>query len=260
MLQLETYDDVTRIHMFTSVSRSIGYSVSAYLVRGTLIDVGFPAVGHEVATLLDQVRPEGVLITHHHEDHAGNVELVARRALPLAAAEQTLVALRTPESIGLYRRVIWGAPGALATPVRRFESDALTLVHTPGHSQDHHVVWDAERETVFAGDLFLGVKVRVAHPAEEPRQLARSLRAVAALKPKRMFDAHRGLVPKPVDALLAKADWLEATIAAVETRIARGWRDRPIARDVLGREELAHYVSLGKMSRINFVRAVRRAM
>ena len=83
---------------------------------------------------------------------------------------------------------------------------------------------------------------------------------MAALNPKRMFDAHRGPVPNPVDALLAKADWLEATIAAVEARIARGWRDRPIARDVLGHEELAHYVSLGKMSRINFVRAVRRAM
>src|SRR5919202_872567 len=259
MVELEEYGDVTRVHMFTPVSRSIGYSVSAYLVRGTLIDVGFPAVGREFAALLDRVRPQGVLITHHHEDHAGNVELAARRAFPIAAAEQTLAALRTPEPIGLYRRVIWGTPAALATPVRRFESDALTLVHTPGHSHDHHVVWDAERETVFSGDLFLGVKVRVAHPGEDPRQLARSLRAVAALKPKRMFDAHRGLVPEPADALLAKAHWLEATIAAVETRIARGWRDRPIARDVLGREELTHYVSLGKMSRINFVRAVRRA-
>src|ERR687883_200145 len=129
------------------------------------------------------------------------------------------------------------------TRVRRFESDALTLVHTPGHSQDHHVVWDAERETVFAGDLFLGVKVRVARPGEDPRQLARSLRAVAALNPKRMFDAHRGPVPKPADALRAKADWLEATIAAVEARIASGWGDRQIVREVLGREELTHYVS-----------------
>jgi glyoxylase-like metal-dependent hydrolase (beta-lactamase superfamily II) len=137
--------------------------------------------------------------------------------------------------------------------------DVVTRVHTPRHSEDHHVEWDAERETVFAGDLFLGVKVRVAHPGEDPRQLVRSLRAVAALNPKRMFDAHRGPVPNPVDALLAKVDWLEAAIAAVEARIARGWRDRLIARDVLGREELAHYVSLGKMSRINFVRAVRRA-
>ena len=37
--------------------------------------------------------------------------------------------------------------------------------------------WDAERETVFGGDLFLGVRVRVAHPGEDPRQLARSVRA-----------------------------------------------------------------------------------
>lgn len=145
----------------------------------------------------------------------------------------------------------------MRTPVARFESDALRLVPTPGHAPDHHIVWDAERETIFGGDLFLGVKVRAAHHDERPRQLARSLRATAALRPRRYFDAHRGPVRDPVAALVAKADWLEQTIAAIERRIAQGWSDRAIARDVLGREDLAYYVSRGAMSRITFVAQVR---
>jgi hypothetical protein len=120
------------------------------------------------------------------------------------------------------------------------------------------VVWDAERETLFAGDLFLGVKVRALHRHEDPRLTARSVRAAAALAPKCMFDSHRGLVPDPVAALLAKADWIDSTIAAIERRLTAGWSDRAITRTVLGREDAVYYVSNGAMSKINFVRAVRR--
>ncbi len=139
----------------------------------------------------------------------------------------------------------------------RFVSDTLRLVPTPGHASDHHIVWDAERETIFGGDLFLGVKVRAAHDDERPRELARSLRATAALRPRRYFDAHRGPVRNPVSALGAKADWLEETIAAIEQRIGQGWSDRAIAREILGREDLAYYVSRGGMSRVTFVAQVR---
>jgi hypothetical protein len=71
-----------------------------------------------------------------------------------------------------------------------------------------------------------------------------------------MFDAHRGLVPNPVDALLAKANWLDETIGTIEQYHARAWSDRAIARRVLGREDAAYYVSHGAMSKLNFVRAV----
>ena len=257
MLRTEAYDDVVRVVMSTPVSRAAGYSASAYLVGGALVDLGFRAVAREVAAYLRDARPQGVLLTHHHEDHAGNAELAARAGIPIAASEATLAVLRAFPSIGVYRRIIWGTPPDLRSPFARFESEALRLVAAPGHSPDHHVVWDAERETLFAGDLFLGVKVRAAHPNERPRLLVRTLRDVAALRPARKFDAHRGLVPNPTVALRAKADWLDDTIGEIDRRIAEGWTDRAIARDRLGREKLAHYVSAGKMSRINMVRTLR---
>ncbi|HJU64786.1 MAG TPA: MBL fold metallo-hydrolase, partial [Gemmatimonadaceae bacterium] len=225
---------------------------------GVLVDAGFPGVAPEFGGYLDRARPRGVILTHFHEDHAGNAELVARRGIPIAAASDTVAALRAAEQIGLYRRLIWGNVVPLRADIVPFQPGGLILVHTPGHSADHHVVWDAETGTLFSGDLFLGVKVRVAHPAEDPRLISHSVRAAASLGPRRMFDAHRGLVPNPVGALRAKADWLDETIAAIERRIAEGRPDRAIAREILGREELPHYISLGGLSRINIVRAVRR--
>ncbi len=243
--------------MSSLAGRSIGYDVSAYQVRGVLIDLGFPLVARAVAQYLTRARPDAILITHHHEDHGGNVELAARMRIPIGASDATLESLRSPERLGLHRRIIWGNPPALRTPIVRFASDALRLVQTPGHAADHHVVWDAERETMFGGDLFLGVKVRAAHADERPRELVRSLRHAASLHPRRYFDAHRGLVRDPVSALLAKADWLEQTIDAIERRIEQGWSNRAIARAVLGREDVAYYVSRGAMSRIMLVSRVR---
>ena len=256
-LRIVSHGDVTQILMSTAIGRSIGYDVSAFLVRDVLIDLGFPLVARAFGRYVARVRPSGALITHHHEDHGGNAELVATLGVPIGGCDATLAMLREPQHLELHRRVIWGTPAPLRTPVVRFTSDSLRLVPTPGHAADHHIVWDAERETIFGGDLFLGVKVRAAHHDERPRELARSLRAAASLRPRRYFDAHRGRVPDPVAALGAKAGWLEDTIAAIEVRIAQGWSNRAIARAVLGREDLAYYVSRGAMSRIAFVAQVR---
>ena len=75
-----------------------------------------------------------------------------------------------------------------------------------------------------------------------------------------MFDAHRGYVPNPVPLLLAKADWTEEMIAAIERRIALGAADSVIVRELFGGESFPGYFSGGDYSRTNFVRAVRRGV
>ena len=236
----------------------MGYSVCVFLVRGQLIDTGFPGARRMVARLLEERRPRGVVVTHQHEDHAGNVDLVAERGIPVAMAPATEDALRAGEAnVGFYRRACWGTMAPLRVPVDAYQPAGLQLLSTPGHSPDHHVVWDAEREILFAGDLFLGVKVRVARPMEDPRALARSARRAAALRPRVLLDAHRGIVPNGAEALDAKARWLDDMVGAIDAHIARGWSDRAITTAILGREDAVAVASFGDLSRLNFVRAVR---
>ena len=260
MLQVEQYADVTRFEMTSAGSRIIGYSASAYLVGGVLVDCGFPKARRELDSILDRERPRGVLITHHHEDHAGNVERIAQRGIPIAASAETLAKMRSPAPIRAYRRFTWGSAPPFRSSVTPFENDRLRLVAAPGHCSDHHIVWDEADGTLFGGDLYLGVKVRVAHPGEDPRVLVRTLRGVAALGPARLFDAHRGYIPNPVPLRQAKADWTEETIAMIERRIAAGAPDAAIVRELFGGESLPGYISGGDYSRTNFVRAVRRGM
>jgi glyoxylase-like metal-dependent hydrolase (beta-lactamase superfamily II) len=255
---VEEFGDVRRLRMSSVAGRLAGIDVSAYVVRGAMIDTGFHGIRRELAAAAAALRVQGAIVTHWHEDHAGNVATLARGGLPIQLRADTERVLRARPEIQLYRRAIWGHPPPLASLVRPFETQEFETLHTPGHSEDHQVVWDTATGTMFSGDLWLAVRARVLHSSEDPHLIVDSLRRAAARSPDRMFDAHRGPVNNPVGALNAKADWLEETLETIARRIDEGWSDREIVARVLGGEERAAIVSRGDYARANLVRAVRR--
>jgi len=256
-LRLERYDDVVRLRLWNRASRMVGLDVSAYVVRGVMIDTGFPRVSRELLAAARSVGVRGAIVTHWHEDHAGNTSVLLAAGVPVAMREDTATTLQRRPPIRLYRRVVWGRPPALTRAPASFDAGELEAVHTPGHSSDHQVVWDPTTHTLFSGDLWLGIRARVLHASEDPYEIIESLRRVLALEPARMFDAHRGLIERPVAALRAKIDWLGETLATIEGRIRRGDTDRRIVAEVLGGEEVAAVLSRGEYSRANMVGAVR---
>ena len=248
--------EVTRLRLRSWQGRLAGYEVSAYIMRGVLIDSGPPRARHDLQRAVERFAPRGAIITHWHEDHAGNADELAAAGVPLLLAARIESSLRAPENIHLYRRLVWGAPRALSVPVVGFDPSPLTILSLPGHTSDHRVVWDAERRVLVTGDLFLGVKVRVAHHSESPRTLVASLRAAAALNPRVLLDAHRGAVHDPLPLLHAKIAWMDETIGEIEALHDRGLDDREIQRRVLGRETLVGWISRGEYSKLALVQAV----
>lgn len=257
-LVIERFGDVQRLRMSSVGGRLAGLDVSAYVVRGVMVDTGFHHARRAMRELLPTLGLRGAIVTHWHEDHAGNVSLLAERGVPLLVRADTESTLRERPHIQLYRRAVWGHPPALVAPIVGFASVDFECLHMPGHSPDHQVVWDRETGTLFSGDLWLGVRSRVMHAAEDPYAIVESLRRASALAPDRMFDAHRGPVDSPGRALQARADWLEETIATITRRVADEWSDADIVKRVLGGEERAAIVSRGEYARANLVKAVRR--
>lgn len=257
MIECTAFGDVTRLRFWTWRSLAVGYDVSCYMVHGILIDTAFRHVGRELRAALHELRPSGVIVTHWHEDHAGNAPDLAE-TLPLWMHQYTEAKLRERQQVRLYRHFTWGRPRALRGEVRAFDPAPLRLVHTPGHSTDHHVVFDERTRTLFSADLWLGVKVRVMGATENPYEIVASLTRAISLEPLRMFDAHRGFIDTPVDALTAKRAWLQDTIGAIERRLDAGDAEGVILREVLGGEERTAFASQGEYSRRNLVRTVKK--
>jgi len=246
MIEIQRFGNVERIRLASWGSRIAGMDVSAYLASGILIDSGFPLARRALARFLDERRIVGAMLTHYHEDHAGNATLLAERGVPIAMHSLTRERLTEPAPIRAYRRVVWGTPAALGESFHDLSTPPLQFVFAPGHSPDHQVVWDATHATVFSGDLWLGVRARVMHSGEDPFRIIESLRVVRALQPERMFDAHRGEVHGPPTALEAKIAFLEDTIAAIRSKVAAGWSDHAILREVLGGDEAVAVASRGE--------------
>jgi glyoxylase-like metal-dependent hydrolase (beta-lactamase superfamily II) len=257
-LRVEHYGDVTRLRMVSAAGRVIGIDVSAYVMRGVMIDTGFAHARELLVRTVRTLNVRSAIVTHWHEDHAGNVAALAALGTPLLLHAETEATLRSFPAIELYRRAVWGSPPALTSPIQRPELEDLVCVHTPGHSSDHQIVWDASTRTAFTGDLWLGVRARTLHSTEDPYAIVESLRRLRDLGPERMFDAHRGLVTPALEALDRKIDWLSTTLTEIERRVTAGDDDSTIVRGLLGGEDLAAIVSRGGYTRRNLVRAVRR--
>jgi glyoxylase-like metal-dependent hydrolase (beta-lactamase superfamily II) len=250
--------DVIRLRCRSWRGVAVGYEVSAYVLRGVLVDTGFPRVS---AAFLDATRAmslRGAVVTHWHEDHSGSAPALAATGMPLVLDPRCETTLRDRPDVALYRSAIWGRTARLSAPVTPFDPAPLQLIATPGHTPDHQVLWDAERGIVASGDLFLGVKVRVAHEHESPRELVQSLKRIVALEPRLLLDAHRGPLTNVGPLLRAKIGWMEETIGAIMELARAGAHESEIRRRVLGREDLVGWASFGEYSKRALVRAVLR--
>ena len=256
-LHMESYGDVVRLRMRSFGSRAVGLDVSAYVVRGVMIDTGIHRARRALLRAVATTGVRAVIITHWHEDHAGNVCALAARGLPILMRSETEAILRARPHVQLYRRVVWGYGPPLVSALAADHPAGFQCLHTPGHSTDHQVVWDAETGTLFSGDLWLGIRSRVLHASEDPYVIIQSLQQTKTLAPDRMFDAHRGMIVRPTHAIGAKIQWLGETLQTIERRVHDGWSDRMIVWRVLGGEEMAAIVSRGDYSRHNLVAAVR---
>ncbi|HEX9690889.1 MAG TPA: MBL fold metallo-hydrolase [Gemmatimonadales bacterium] len=232
-----------------------------YRVGSTVIDTGPPNQWRVVRRFLRERRVARVLITHHHEDHAGNgarclAELGARVYLPEAGLRPAMDGF----PLRAYQRVLWGAPRRFEPePVPR-QTDAgdgvrLRAIPAPGHSPDMTCYLEPERGWLFAGDLYIASKPRFMRADETVDDQIASLRSVLALDFATVFCAHRGVVVEGRRAIEAKLDYLVSLRDQVRDLHDRGHSIARITRTLLGRETAMSLLTMYHFSKRNLVRA-----
>lgn len=265
MFEVETSEwverAITRVRMAKTLLGRPAHEVSAYAVGDLLVDTGPPATASRLRAWCREQGTRVVVLTHHHEDHVGGAAALAaepgvRVLAPPTAIPFLAEGLRMPP----YRRVVWGTP-------RRFRAEPLDervrgggldlrVVPTPGHAATHVCLWEPERRWLFSGDLYVHPRVRYLRRIEDVAAHLDSLRRVLALDPEVMICAHAGIVEDAASALREKIDWWEELGGRARELAARGWSDRRISHELLGREGFLAYASLGDFSKLNLVRSL----
>jgi glyoxylase-like metal-dependent hydrolase (beta-lactamase superfamily II) len=247
------------------VGNKINTTVFLYRIGDTVIDTGPPNQWPSVRRFLQEKPLRQVLATHHHEDHAGNLAVIAREfGCPVFAPAASIEALEQGFHLQLIRRIVWGSPQGRvrATPlpdeIRAGPGNCLTPIATPGHSPDLTCLLEPDRGWLFAGDLFIAPKILYLRRDENLAVMLDSLRLIQRYDFDTVFCSHRGIVLDGKKALKKKLDNLEALCEQAGSLYRAGNDSGAITRQLLGKESLASWISGGDFTKRNLIEACLR--
>ncbi len=209
-------------------------------------------------------RASRLLLTHMHEDHCGNVDLLRREAGVQVLAPGH-VTRRDFSDLGLLYRVYWGIPAMVTADGRvpeRLTTDAgrtIVAIPTPGHAPCHMAYRVEPDELLFTGDAvpLPSNKLSTMHTEDYPGIL-RTLRAVRELvRPgTTVVTAHGGPLADPAQYIDRRIANMQRVVDQVLEAHAAGRSAGQVEREVLGRNGLTDWLAAPRISRARTVESI----
>ncbi len=232
-----------------------------FSVDETLIDCG-PSCHHRTfRDFLTENPAKRVLITHSHEDHAGNASLALSRGIIPMAHEKALPILRKGiPSPARYRKWMWGKtppveaqalPEVVETPHHHF-----IVLPTPGHSADHVCFYEPNQRWLFAGDLFLSRKLMWLGQTEEIDGMIASLARVSDLEIRTLYCAHVGPIEDGSYFLRERLTYILDLRDTVRGLASQGYSVHSIQKRLRMKDRRIRWSTLGERSAVNLIRAL----
>lgn len=257
---IETTHEGRRIIQYSHTRTVLGrplYWVSSYWTDGLLIDTGPHHTSNRFNAAVAKHPIDAVVVTHHHEDHVGNVEAVqAGLDVDAYASTWTLKQLRTPARLTLYRRFVWGTPhpGRFRAAGRTISTrhHEFEVIHVPGHTLGDLALVEATEGWAFVGDLFLATQQAITQPGEDYAATLASLEKVARFKPRFLFTGRR-VYDNAMVVLQARIAFLKQVLQQVLGLRKQGLTSAQIRRRLFGFESPLYYWSKRELSKQRFV-------
>ena len=269
MVEAKQFGPVTQFLMGRTYDGCTVYTMACYLIGTLLIDSGPHHTGEEFLQALQGYEVENLVITHFHEDHIGNNRLLQEQlhiqnswAHP-ACIKEILNPHPWADKMNQYRQIAWGEPQpSVVTPVPDVIHTAgysLNVLHAPGHSPDHIVLFEPDEGWLFLGDLFISEKLNTLRSDEDANDMIASLEMLCNLDFGTLFCASGAVRLDGKAALKTKLNyWLEVRDKCLEL-FRQGKTAEEIVNIIFGAESRLAALSEGDMSRNNFIASLLKA-
>lgn len=182
-----------------SVPLLFGELFTAVVYDGIAIDPGSPKMRSSLARHLRRWKTKitKIVATHAHEEHVGNLNWLSDiTGAPIYVSEMTARFLTPFKKLPWVRAAIIGQPPDLKAPFEllgeRVDTDAgdLQVVSTPGHCDDHIVLYDRKGKVLLAGDAFMGSYFATPNPDVDSHKWLVSLERLMELDIEIMVEGH----------------------------------------------------------------------
>ena len=267
-----------------------GELFTTVLYDGVAVDPGSPKMRRSLSRHLRRLKPKitKIVATHAHEEHVGNLNWLSKRSgAPVYVTELTAQFLTPFKKLPWVRSIIIGQPPDLQPPYQLLsesvgtQSGRLRVISTPGHCDDHIVLYDPKEKLLLAGDAFMGSYFATPNPDVDSRKWIESLERLMELDIEILVEGHghihtlRADIPDfpgvvvredPKIALAQKLDylrWLRVQIEAgfqeqLPVRAIEAscfpWGNRT-SWESCATDECIRMLSLGHFSRTELVRS-----
>jgi glyoxylase-like metal-dependent hydrolase (beta-lactamase superfamily II)/predicted DCC family thiol-disulfide oxidoreductase YuxK len=267
-----------------------GELFTTVLYDGIAIDPGSPKMRRSLARHLAGLEPQikKIVATHAHEEHVGNLNWLSDTAgAPVYVSEMTAKFMTPFKKLPWVRATIIGQPPDLKPPYNILtetvgtNSGELQVISTPGHCDDHIVLYDYQEKLLIAGDAFMGTYFATPNPDVDSFKWIASLERLLELDIEILVEGHghihtlRSDIPEfpgvvirenPRAAILMKLDylrWLRKQIEAgfqeqLPVRVVEAscfpWGNRS-SWEACATDECIRLLSLGHFSRSELVRS-----
>ena len=239
--------------------------VHTYFIDGLLIDTGQSLMRKEVLECLNVLPIEQIYITHHHEDHTGNLNALQQKLnCPAYASTSCVELMKKPPNISFAQHISWGKRPPnfnllpkndfIATPNYRFQ-----IIPIPGHAKDMVALYEANEGWLFSADLWVYDYIRYFMYSESMSEQMESLKRVLALDFDVLLCSHNPQFRRVKQRLQNKLDFFENFYTQVARLHHEGHSIRSIFKEMkLKRTWHIRILSGGTLSTKNMIKSVIR--
>lgn len=236
-----------------------------FFIDGLLIDTGHSNMRKEVKQTVRDLKIEQIFITHHHEDHTGNLSVLQPYfSCPALASPKCVELMKDPPPISFAQWLTWGTRPAftgLAETMDRLSTSKYNfeVYPIPGHAEDMLCLYERNQGWLFSADLWVSDRIRYFMRAESVREQIASLRRVLQLDFDVLFCSHNPQLQGGKQRLVNKLQFFEDFYGKVATEYHKGSSPNQIMKH-LGLHENwnIRLTSGGELSTLNMIKAVIR--
>ena len=236
-----------------------------YYIDKLLIDTGHSRMKKTVFNELKGLEVDQIFITHHHEDHTGNLaEFQDHFQCPTYSSELCKELMKSPPKISLSQQLIWGDRPANHKLISKentisTEHYQFQIIPIPGHAIDMVALYEPNKRWLFSADLFVNTYIGYFLHNESTIDQINSIRTILELDFEVLLCSHNPQFKMGKERLKKKLKFLEKFYEQVEEEYQKNKDANKIFSALKLKEYWSvRFLSNGHLSKMNMVKSVIR--